>query len=271
MTEYFDVNDYRTENGMIVRFTYSKSVSTQNQPKLLEECIKYFTKSNNLHVDDFIGKLLGAANDKQLCCCSHDIHDLYMVKHIPSGKEFQVGSVCFKNVLQTNRFCTDEEKRKIDMLFNPNCKVCNDKLKSKRNRYEKNGYCSKSCMYHDVDDTMKNERYFADICPECEKQELIIKKPYCNHNGYFNISCCEDCHKKRSERERERLMLQIKQERAERERERVEREQERVERERQRDELLKEGKKLCNCGNKILIKYIRCYQCTMNIKNRLNK
>lgn len=267
MTEYFDVNDYRTENGIIVRFSNSRSVSTQDQHKLLEECIKYFTKSNNLHVDDFIGEPLYTANDQQLCCCSHNISHVFMVTHFPSGKKFQVGSVCFKNVLITNRFCTEAEKRKIDILFNPNCKVCNDKLKSKRNKFEKEGYCTKSCMYHDANDTDKNTKYFADICPDCEKQELIIKKPYCNLNGYFNISCCEDCHKKRSERERERLMLQIKEERADRERERAERERERVERERQREELLKEGKKLCICGNKILIKYKRCYQCTMNIKN----
>ena len=85
----------------------------------------------------------------RVCVCTHDIHHLWYITHIPSEMTWQVGSEC---VLKTN---LSDMMRKIMIKRRNNrigriCSGCGETLMDLRKKYQKLSFCNSRCMKKSV-------------------------------------------------------------------------------------------------------------------------
>lgn len=75
--------------------------------------------------------------DCSMCLCSTHIDYNYCIKHLPSGKEFIVGSECVKKI----------SKDFYKVIKADRCRVCFEPVLDKRPSHGRDGYCSKECEF----------------------------------------------------------------------------------------------------------------------------
>lgn len=76
-------------------------------------------------------------SDISMCICSQEISHVYLIKHIPSNKQFLVGSQCVKKI----------STKLAGIITHDKCKKCSEPVMDKRTKYGKLGFCSRECMY----------------------------------------------------------------------------------------------------------------------------
>jgi len=89
------------------------------------------------------------------CICSQSINNLYFIKHIETGKAFQVGSECVKKI----------SIQLFNKLTKKKCKVCDEILMDGRATLAKRGLCSYACE--------------SKICDGCSKIKSKPSYKYC--------------------------------------------------------------------------------------------
>ena len=72
-----------------------------------------------------------------MCLCSTHIDYNYSITHLPTGKQFVVGSECVKKI----------SKDFYKVIKSDRCRVCYEPILDKRPMYGRDGYCSLVCEY----------------------------------------------------------------------------------------------------------------------------
>jgi len=168
----FHKEDYELNNNIIKRIN-DFEVRPREKKELLKETIMYFCgecEDQTLpKLNEFSFVEMFECNTN--CICSQRIKNLYRITHNPTGLSFNIGKVCFENLYG---------KKQLDDLnfFKPYCKNCErEKVKSQRNHYEKEGFCSLKCRNY------YNKKSF---CINCDKKFWKIKP---------NHKLCKNCWK----------------------------------------------------------------------------
>ena len=86
-------------------------------------------------------------NGNDLCICGHPITQLYTITHRLTGIQFQVGSNCvYKIGDKTITKKMNRVKRVKKAIDNGDlCVYCSDPLLDKRKKFNREGFCDKSC------------------------------------------------------------------------------------------------------------------------------
>jgi len=158
----FDEEDYAIIDDLVIR-TSNFSVRQRDKRKLLKDAINHFTETEPLLTDfEFCGEC-DEDEGEVICICSQKIFKPYIIKHKDSSLKFRIGSTCFLNLYG---------KAECDNIhfFKNNCIYCKkNKVISRRNKYEKEGFCSEICC-------KKNKGFIN--CSTCKR----LFKPYLKHH-----------------------------------------------------------------------------------------
>jgi hypothetical protein len=211
-------------SGVIHRISESKLITKNMKMEFLyiiKNIVKEkFNPDNWDSADDFTQ---GSREDEEnnVCICTHEIYNLYYIKHINSGYIFKVGSECVKKIDNKLYIKITKDKCKIK-----NCEV---RLTNKKNKYQKNGYCSEHCYLFKQKnkfvyglnnleptfildnikkwnylgpDTNNRKEYFKQQIPDVSEykdntcicgKNIINNNHFIGNNDGYILSICYDC------------------------------------------------------------------------------
>lgn len=168
---YYD-NNYTNEDGVIIRRPYSNKESQAEKGVCLFQCFTHFTNcyisQASTAFEIILDKHLGI---QTRCCCSQEEVkglnglDYSVIRHKETGIEFVIGRVCFEKLFAG-------EKDKLKYFFQPNCKLCDEKIK--RNKQNTKGFCDMKCLkeYNDREEQIRKKKEWDDGEPEREVARL---------------------------------------------------------------------------------------------------
>tara|TARA_R100000951_G_C2552712_1_gene152998 strand:+ start:80 stop:679 length:600 start_codon:yes stop_codon:yes gene_type:complete len=156
LMKLFQEKDYQLKNNVIKRIN-DFEVNPKDKNSLLKDTIIHYCgecedqnelpKLEDFYFDEYINVVCSTN-----CICSQSIKHIYRIEHKPSGLKFNIGRNCFENLYG---------KKHLDDInfFKPFCKNCmREKVKSQRNIFEKEGFCSLKCK------NIYNKKSFCQLC-----------------------------------------------------------------------------------------------------------
>lgn len=155
----FNECDYCEVEDNIIERTTEREVAPNLKESLLRDCLIFYCKEDKLpDLKDFrfMGmedKLGCNAHYGIHCICSQYIHNIHIIKHIPTGMKFRIGKNCFEKLYDL--------KREDLSFFKENCKYCDKKVNNKRTKAGKLSYCCDKCMNFDKK---------RGLCVDCKKK-----------------------------------------------------------------------------------------------------
>ena len=122
----------KNDNGFYIRY---ENDTSENMKKTFNQCL-FAIIGKSFVPDDWTNGIKGYEDDNtNYCICGHVIHNLFFIKHKPTGVQVQVGSECVKKI----------DKNLYKRITSDNfCLLCDDAI-GKKLTIHKQGFCSDTC------------------------------------------------------------------------------------------------------------------------------